>query len=320
MAKEYVLTFYGYSGSKGQLHFDKGEDRNRLFALAAGTLSRMSKMAQPSLSAFPPVKSWYYMKILGIANDLLTVGAFSGNKVKDIHICCHGGSAMLSLAYKFEGGKRIAERAKRFSNRVSPSSERRIALEALDEEDALFSGTLSLFDAQVPSNEVRRTRTLLLKDILAPTAYIHIWGCYSGEEWADFTMPPAAPRRGEPADENHRLVQAYLQRFELRKPSPGVARDIAMALGVPVTAARLVKGQTSGGVNFWHRDAKGRVEEVSDDAAYKEPIFMWPMKRSEWVTYGPDGEARPNVRFFNRECSRDEVPGGKPPKWFTDLY
>jgi len=321
MPVDYILPFYGYSGSSATIDFKTGQDPNRLFKLAAGTLGRMAKQTSPGATVYPPMKSWTYTAITDAVANLQAVSAARGGQVKEIHICCHGGSAMLSLAYNFDKGERIRRRASHFNMLATPGSDRIAAYTALDDEDALLSGTFSMFTADVPTNKLRKMRTTIFRNMLAKDAYIHLWGCYSGAEWANFTLPPVSQHlRGGRSTDWLPEVQTYLTRFELRKPSPGIARDMAMALGVPVTAARLLEGKSEGGVNFYYRDAKGNVVETQKGTSYSEPIWMWPIKNSRWVTYGPDGNERPTVRVFGLEFRPEDLQGGKPSEWFVKIY
>src|SRR5262249_40549860 len=139
----------------------------------------------------------------------------------------------------------------------------------------------------------------------------HIWGCYAGMEQAQFRITdPNADAE----------LKEYFMRFDLRKPSPGVGRDIAIALDRPVTAVQLLKGKAGGGTEFYYRDPNGVITRTDENLTDRTPPrWMWANKNSRWVTWGPDGKMRPTVRFFNKEYPLNELPSGTPPEWFTSL-
>jgi hypothetical protein len=316
MGKEYVLTFFGYSGDPvDTIDFDTGRDTNKQFELVANTIGRMSKNRNPSLNVLPAIQSWNYWRILrGATDDLRGLGGPDA-RIKELHICCHGGTSMLSLAMDFQKGDRIRKRAMAFNARARAVGNDQALLEAFDAEDAWITGTLSVLPMKNggPDYEHKRWKANeQLISMFAPGAYIHIWGCNPGAVHAKFGQLPESRHYD-------REVDAYLKRFGWHQTHPGIARDIAIQLGVPVTAARLLPGKHSGGLEFWVSQG-GAIVKTETRRRYGEPMWLWAIRNSEWMTYNHRGDPEPAVRIFDMHKAPHEVAGGKPPTWFTSLY
>lgn len=296
-----IFPFFGFSGSDKVTDIKSGKDTDRSFELVASTLSRMAKNLYPASNVFPAFKSWTYRDML----TGLLFGAMSGT-IGEIHVCTHGGSSLLSLAYEFDGGERIRKRAKKLNRLVRTIGERAAGIQALDEEDGLWTGTLSVFPSD-PDNW-RKRAVDLIKPALDKNGYIHVWGCYAGSTLASLSYDDDA------------VLGPYFKRFRLRNENPGVARDIAMALGRPVTAAQVLADKSEGGLNFWVRRDNGKIERASRKEAPKAPYWLWPDKNAKWVTFKPDGSESSKVRIWSSEWDAKDVASGKPPEWFTSFY
>ncbi len=316
MGTEYVLTFFGYSGDPvDTIDFDTGKDTNKQFELVANTIGRMSKNRSPSLHLPPAIQSWSYWKILIGATDGLQAVAGPDARIKELHICCHGGTSMLSLAMDFQKGNRIRKRAMAFNARAREVGDDQARLEAFDAEDAWVSGTLSVLPTKNGGPDYEHGRWKAkekLRGMFAPGAYVHIWGCNPGAIHAKFGQLPESKYY-------HPEVDVYLRRFGWHETHAGIARDIAIHLDVPVTAARLLPGKHSGGLEFWVRQG-GAIVKTEARRRYSEPMWLWAIPNSEWVTYNRRGDPEPTVRIFDMHKAPHEVAGGKPPTWFTSLY
>jgi hypothetical protein len=295
-----IMPFYGFMGSSGVTDIRKGKDTDKSFELVAATISRTCKNLYPGVNVFPPIKSWTY-------KEMFTAWLFGvvGGSVGEVHVCTHGGASLLSLAYEFEDGARIQERAKKFNNLAKKIGNKKAALRALDEEDGLWTGTLSVFPDDADNWRLKATK--LIQGNMDEKGYVHIWGCYAGAATAGLSY----------ADDP--VLDAYFRRFRLRKPNPGVAKDIAMALKVPVTAAQVLPNKAEGGLEFWHRKSNG-VPERTGKRDKKAPMWLWPDKNSKWVTYKPDGTLSDKIRLFSSEWEPKDVASGKLPDFLNQLY
>ncbi len=296
-----VMSFFGFSGEGKTTDITSGKDSVTSFQIAAETLSRTAKNVYPSRIVFPGIKSWTYKEMF----TGLLLGAATGT-LGEVHVFCHGGSSLLSLAYEFDSGKRLKQRAQKFNRLEKTLGARAAALQALDEEDGLWSGTLSMFPTD-PKN-YRKKALNILKPSMDKAGYVHLWGCYAGASNAALSYD------GDP------VLDAYFKRFRLRTENPGVGRDLAMALGVPVTAVQKRKGKEEGGTLFYYRNSQGQIQALPTNRKVSGPYWMWPDANAKWVTYKPDGTLSPKIRLFSTEYDPKDVPSGKPPKFFRDLY
>jgi hypothetical protein len=139
MPEEHIYLFYGFSGSQRQPtpDFERGQDYDRLFELAANTMSRVAKLSHPGAKVFV-IRSWTQNSIL----DFLGQPATYTYRIRQVHVFCHGVSAMLSLAYEYDRLKRIRTRATKFNEMAREKGDTFAAMRAFREEDALVAGSL----------------------------------------------------------------------------------------------------------------------------------------------------------------------------------
>ncbi|MGD8859535.1 MAG: hypothetical protein PVI30_05945 [Myxococcales bacterium] len=287
--KRNIFIFYGYSGSKKKptpSHPD-GTDHDRSLQLTAETLGESLQALYPS-DRVQVIQTWSKDQLLAA---LSTAG---DGTIRQVHVCTHGDSTMLSLAFRFDGGRRLLARAKKFNARSGTARER--ALEAMREEDAIIAGFFS--------RALDPKRLAALKAKHTEDASWQIWGCFAGYDQTAF--------RG--IGDTH--VDRYLKRFNLGQARiDGVAVDIAKSLGVSVTAA---KG--AGGLEFWHGTAAGQVVRNDARTAAKKPFWLWNAAQSTWVTFDSSGALKSQPEIFQIARSAAQLGAGKPPKWLTDLY
>ncbi len=292
-----IFVFYGFSGSHRRPfpQFPDGDDHDRSFQLVAETLGASLRQLAPSADV-RVVQAWTKDQIV----DALEAAA--EGSVEQVHICCHGDSTMLSLAYQFAGCERLIDRAERF--RAMAGSDRELALEAMRGENAIVTG---YFSRAIGSK--RRAR---LRAAHAPGASWQIWGCYPGYSRITFRGVGGASCYADHLE----VVNEYLERFNLGAPAvDGVAVDIAKALGVDVTAAR-----GHGGLDFWHGRGDGAVVKNDRRTPARKPFWLWSVARSEWVTFDSSGKMKARPEIFRTPRPQAELQAGRPPAWLTDLY
>lgn len=279
-----IYVFYGFSGDPGKVPtFPGGKDNDKSLELVAKTL-------KDTLAALYPSDKIYVLQAWS-KNIIIDSLAKATEKIRQVHIACHGDSTMLSLAYKFEKRKRLKARAKKINN-ISGTS-KALAIKAMKDEDALVSGFFT--------NAINKTKLQQIKDNHSEKAAWQIWGCYCGYATDSFSGIGDA------------VIDPYLKRFNLGKLSlPGIAVEIAKTLGVTCTAA---KG--GAGMNFWHGEKGKKVLQNTTKTPAKKPFWLWNTKGSAWVTYDVAGKALPKPLIFQAARDKSALPTPKPPSWLT---
>lgn len=286
MAKS-IYVFYGFSGDRGKTpKFPNGVDNDKSFKLVAETLAGTLKKLHPT-DTIHVRQTWTKNKII----DELEAAS---DPIRQVHLSCHGDSTMLSLAYKFDRGKRLKARARKFNGMTGTDRDR--ALKAMKEEDGLVAGFFE--------HGLEKKRLAKIKGNHANDASWQIWGCYAGYDSDVFEGI------GDPE------VDPYFKRFNLGKSDiPGVAIDIAKQLKVRVTAA--IDGA---GLEFWHGE-KGKKVIINDKKTpAKNPYWLWNAAGSKWVSYDSSGTKLSRPEMFHVARDTADLPTPKPPKWLTDLY
>ncbi|PLX46937.1 MAG: hypothetical protein C0613_15370 [Desulfobulbaceae bacterium] len=279
-----IYIFYGFSGDPGKTPaFPGGTDNDTSLKLVAETLKDTLAGLYPS-DTIQVVQAWQ-------KDIILTTLVKATQKIRQVHIACHGDSTMLSLAYKFDHGKRLKKRAKKFNAMKGTAKDR--AIKAMQAEDALVAGFFS--QAMDPT-----TLTTIKGNHSAGAAW-QIWGCYCGYATDKFSGFGDA------------VIDPYLKRFNLGKLSlPGIAVEIATSLGVTCTAA---KG--GAGMNFWHGEPGKKVVQNSRTTKAKKPFWLWNTKGSSWVTYDAGGKTIAKPLIFQVARNKADLPTPKPPTWLT---
>lgn len=279
-----IYIFYGFSGDPGKAPaFPGGTDNDTSLKLVAETLKDTLAGLYPS-DTIQVVQAWQ-------KDIILTSLAKATKKIRQVHIACHGDSTMLSLAYKFDKGKRLKKRAKKFNAMQGTSTDR--AIKAMQAEDALVAGFFS--------QGLDRTTLATIKANHSAGAAWQIWGCYCGYAMDSFSGFGDA------------VIDPYLKRFNLGKLSlPGIAVEIATTLGVTCTAA---KG--GAGMNFWHGEPGKKVVQNSRSTKAQKPFWLWNTKGSSWVTYDAGGKTTAKPLIFQVARNKADLPTPKPPTWLT---
>jgi hypothetical protein len=279
-----IYIFYGFSGDPGKVPaFPGGKDNDRSLELVAETLKDTLAALYPS-DKIHVLHAWSKDIII----DAL---AKATEKIRQVHIACHGDSTMLSLAYQFDQGKRIRTRAKKINNIAGASKVQ--AIKAMKDEDALVAGFFTHAVDQVTLQKIKINH-------LEKAAW-QIWGCYCGYASDSFSGIGDA------------VIDPYLKRFNMGQLSlPGIAVEIAKTLGVTCTAA---KG--GAGMNFWHGGKGKKVLQNTKTTPAKKPFWLWNTKGSSWVTYDASGKALAKPIIFQVARNKSALTPPTPPAWLT---
>lgn len=278
-----IVIFYGYSGAKS----DGTKERDLSNQMVARTLKEHLALRFPA-DAIDVVCAWH-------KNTFVKELVASTLKIRQIHYCGHGSMGGLYFGYR----NRIAttERgalAARFADPSDPLGalsgldKRKVAL---DRDAGLMTGFFT--DALAPA------KLAVIKANLAPGALMQIWGCFAG----------AATHTFDTGD-------AYWNLFNAAgAPVNGIARDIAVSLGIEATAVRDPSGVH--GMNYWFRDAAGKFHDRTRKS--RMPHWLWPAsKKVVWVTYDATGAANTtSINFMGKATAPSSLPAGKPPSWLT---
>ena len=312
-----IFIFYGYSGNEpgGRVpDFPDGEDANKLFQLGAETLEDALRKRCRNAQDFVVRKAWSKNTII----ESLT-GA-SPNSVSQVHILCHADGPWLSLAYKYNGYGRVKDRADmfnpRFRSAMGPDAKRDIAIEAMNEEDALVSG---LFDTGVlPQQTIDAIKNRMRMD-----AVWQIWGCNAGGEAAVFFGNTVHGNVNEYSRHLNIYATRVAQRPCVHQPTgdlcfEGVAYHIARTLGVTCTAARGGRG-----TQFWYAGRGRRVIRTDENTPARLPIWLWATSSADWVTWRKN-QATNTVESVTPPVVLGEPIADqrdpKPPAWLTGLF
>jgi hypothetical protein len=273
-----IVLFYGYSGAAG----DGTVERDISNQLVARTLREHLLIRFPS-DQVDVICAWHKNTIV---NEL----AASPLKLRQVHYCGHGSMGGLYPGYHNAVGvkERTAVAAQLDASSLSALEKRKIAL-------AKDSGLMSGFF----TDGISAAKLAAIKANLAPGAMMQVWGCFAGAPQHTF----------DTGDTYWNLFNAA------GAPVDGIAKHIARALGIEVTAATDPRGIA--GMNYWYRDAAG----VFQDSKRKPrmPHWLWPsMKRVTWVTYDAAGTANTtSINFMGKATAPKDIAPGKPPAWLA---
>lgn len=279
-----IYIFYGFSGDGGPTPaFPGGQDNDRSLELVAATL-------KDTLAALYPSDVIYLLQAW-TKNIMIEALAKAPEKIRQVHIACHGDSTRLSLAYYFDQGKRLRDLAKKIDKLAGNSNAK--AIKAMQEEDALVAGFFTHAVAPATLQQIKNNHV--------ETAAWQIWGCYCGYASDSFRGIGDA------------VVDPYLLRFNMGQLKvPGIAVEIAKTLGVTCTAA-----QGGAGMNFWHGEQGKKVVENTRKTRAQKPFWLWNTKGSSWVTYDATGKALAKPLIFQVARDKAHLPNPNPPDWLT---
>jgi hypothetical protein len=287
-----ILIFYGFSGDPGVPvpSFPGGRDRNRSFEMVAETLATSIRKLFPG-DTVEVHQAWTKEAILS------TIEA-APDPIRQVHVACHGDSDGLSLAYHYDHLSRLDANVTAIEAMAGTDEEK--GVQTLLDDDALQAGLFA--------RGLDPARRATLRGKFAAGAGWQIWGCWSGYEattFGDSTGPVATPRR-----------LAYWRRLNFGPASvPGVAIDIAVNLGVTVTAAR-----DGWGLSFWHGKPDRSIHPNGNATPARPPFWLWNTPGSKFVSFGPNGVRLPKAIILGAERSVFDLLPGRPPSWLTDLY
>jgi hypothetical protein len=305
-----ALVFYGYSGdglttsadAQADLSTFKGEDdRNRTFYRAAETLADMIKSSFPALDV-KVRPAWTHEALL--RQYWQTEGP-----IEQVHVVCHGGSSGLSLAYGFvKNYERLVVHAAKTIGSCAYLQDQAAAREALAGEDALLAQGLTTY-AAVGTQE--NLFNLVEARRRGAGGYWHVWGCYSGNPFADYHVGAA---KAPPIVRDYRNWLAGVMGGD----KPGIAAEIAKFFHVPCTAAA-----GDAGASFFRRAGPGKARPQGKNDPDAAPVWMWPVGNTTWRTYVPSGDTtrvEEKVMMFGKWRSKSDVAAGTPPPWIVDAY
>lgn len=286
MVVHYV--FYGYSGNQRlpTPAFPNGNDRDKSFQIVAETLGVTLQKLNPADRVLV-MQAWSKDVIVSTLES-------SAELIGQVHVAAHGDSTRLSLNYHFDRGSQLLALAQKWN--ADPGTDTARAIGALREEHGLVTGYFT--------RGIEPPRLVAIKANLTSNTTFQIWGCFSGHENEVFTG------WGDPE------IDPYLQRFNFGNPQvDGLARDIAIGLGISCTAA--VNGW---GLSFWHGTPGKRVKKNDRKVLAQQPFWLWNTKKSDWVTYDSSGLRTPKPSIFGVFRDRTELPRPKPPRWLTSIF
>lgn len=283
-----IFIFYGFSGDSGVPlpNFPEGVDHDQSYYLVAETLGVSIKRLFPTDNIHVQ-QAW-------TKDTILQTLEMASEPVRQVHIVAHANSTRLSLAYRYDSNTRL--RALALKHKPIHASNTECAIEAMREDDALVAGFFA--------KALEEPRLAAIKSNHINGASWQIWGCYAGCASVTF--------RGI-GDAN---IDPYLESLNFDLPAvPGIAVDIAKTLGVTCTAAR-----DGVGLEFWHRTPSGKVVRNGTRTPSNSPFWLWPAKRSRWVSFDPSGNLLPEPIIFEQPRKRPILPTARPPRWLTDLF
>jgi hypothetical protein len=280
MAPSLNLIFTGYSGAPG----NGIEERDRSHHMVALTLRRHL------LHRFPDdrveiVCAWHKNTFL---RTLLTP-AFPRLPLRQIHYVGHGHGGGLSFGFGNTRARAERDRSASFltTRPISALPAGILRQILLWNESALLTG---LMDVLTPAQRGA------IAGRFAPGSMMHIWGCFAG----------AGAHLFDTNDEYWRLANPPGGR------APGIARHLAQALGIPVTASFHPAGVH--GMNFWYRDAIGRLH--TDRRPQRTPQWLWPAGTARWITYDAHGTGHERrIIFLGTPTPATRLAPGSPPPW-----
>lgn len=324
-----TYVFVGYSGAepKKTPKFESDEDPDKTFYRVGETLRDAIKLSFPNTTVIL-LRAWSQKTML----DALAKPGNLPKPIRQIHVVSHAGSALLSLSYHYDHQKRMEAFAREyvtalelFPKAVLPLTDKvklYAAMTTLAKADPLVAGYFkrlgtawmmgSLAEKAAEMTKDTQLR-IAIKTRLMDDAYVHIWGCRSGNPFASYDVSGAPPFTKQLFDDLGKLFEG----------NSGIARELAMELGVPVTAV-----QGDGGSSFWvpEKGGKGVRPTTTTDNIPKPPTWMWRTRHSTWVTFDKDGKERGEVMMFQKG-RKSPIDGGKvvgvnkniePPSWYLD--
>lgn len=283
-----IFIFYGFSGNSGVPlpSFPDGVDRDQSYRLVAETLGVSIKKLFPTDNIHVQ-QAWTKDAILRTLET-------TSEPVRQVHIVAHANSTRLSLAYRYDSNTRLRTLA--LKHKPMHFTDAECVIEAVREDDAFVAGFFA--------KALEEPRLAAIKSNHIDGASWQIWGCYAG--YASVTVRGIGDTDIDP----------YLESLNFDSPTvPGIAVDIAKTLGVTCTAAR-----DGVGLEFWHRMPTGKVVRNGTKTPANPPFWLWPAKRSRWVSFDPSGSLLPEPIIFEQPRKRPILRTARPPRWLTDLF
>lgn len=282
-----IFVFYGFSGNPRLPvpSFPNGIDHDGSYRLVAETLGVSIKKLFPH-DNIRVQQAWTKDIILQTLESAV-------EPIRQVHVVSHANPTRLSLAYRYDGNARLRTLALKH-NTLNHSSDE-LAINAMREDDALVAGFLA--------NALEKSRLAKIKSNHLYGANWQIWGCYAGCATARFEGI------GDPD------IDSYFERlnFDMLEV-PSIAIDIARSLGVICTAA-----YGGSGLEFWHRLSTGETMRNNTNTPNRMPFWLWPAKRSRWISFDPSGNVLPKPVIFEQPRRRLVFSSTRPPKWLTEL-
>lgn len=284
-----IIVAYGFSGDGMRTGtFPSGTDNNLSFQLVAETLKKSLEQVYTKDDVVL-VKAWQKDDLLAAIKAVDE----TQKPIRQLHLCCHGDSTWLSLAYHAPAD-RLLNRAKTI-NALAMTEDQR-GIEALKQEDAIAAGYFS--------RAVSASEKATLRKKFGSNATWQIWGCFAGDHPTVYD--------GHPDPD----LDKYFKRLNFGATTiDSVSVEIAKELGIIVTAAT-----GAGGLEFWVTDSSGKVIRSSTSTAAKQPFWLWRTSGSKFVSYDAKGALRAQANLFGRDRDPSLLPGPKPPQWLTDAY
>ena len=277
------FVFYCFSGDHFVPDFPNGVDRNLSFKLTAQTLGRMLQL-QNSGKVVQVIQSW-------TKDILFSTLENSKEKIIQVHICAHGDTTWLSMAYHF--GNRLQTRRDFLDDPAqSAMTPTQKGNWALRNEDAVVAGYITRILTTAQKTKIKNNHV--------PNASWQIWGCFSGYPSSVF-------------DSNG--TDSYFARFNFGSTFvEGVCVEIAKTFNVKCTGA-----QGRGGLEFWHGEGRRAVLNGTSTPA-RLPFWLWLTAPSSWHTFNTTGTETTLPEVLGVDRTAAELTKPAPPQWFVDMY
>jgi hypothetical protein len=277
------LIFLGYSGTPGNNGVTEPDLSHLMVAL---TLREHILRRYPG-DQVEIICAWH--KNTFVKSLMTPSSTYPDLKIRQLHYVGHGYGGGLYLGYHnkiaVDARSALASVLQRWPVSTLSGPTKRAFV--LWNDAGLMSGFFDILDS---------SRLAAIKAQLAPEALMHVWGCFAGAP--DHTFDRTDPYWD--------LLNA------LGAPVPGIARHIARALGIQVTAVRDPAGVH--GMNFWYRDQHGTFH--TSRRPQRIPQWLWPTGSASWITYDPSGTGNQRqINFLGGPVAASRLQPGKPPAW-----
>jgi hypothetical protein len=210
-------------------------------------------------------------------------------KVRQVHYVGHGSGGGLLLGYnnqiRLAARQQLADALQWWPiSALSPQTKRAFVL---SRNAGLMSGFFDILPAP---------KLAAIKAQLAPASIMHIWGCLAGAPDHIF-------------DRDHEYWDVL---NSAGSPVPGIARHVARALGVELTAVL-----NTAVMNSWYRVERGRFQR--NNCPQRPPGGLWPTRSATWVTSDRSvaGNQR-QINYMGASVAASRLQPTQPPQWFLN--